>query len=125
LLLSGFGFLATTLALSGMYAVISYWVAQRTKEIGVRLALGAQTKDVIFLVLSGGLKLAAMGILIGVCAGLGLTRLITSFLYGVHPLDIGTFTLVAVGMLILSIVCCYFPARSASEVEPNKALRYE
>jgi putative ABC transport system permease protein len=125
LLLASFAGLALLLATIGMYGVISYSVAQRTQEIGIRMALGAARGNVFGMVLAKGARLAGLGIGIGLAAALIVTRLMTSFLYGVQPTDPLTFTAVS-GLLIgVALLACYLPARRATRVDPIIALRYE
>jgi len=120
-----FAGLALLLSSVGIYGVVSYIVGQRTREIGVRVALGAQHVDILRLVLAEGAKMTAVGVLIGLVASAGLTRLIARLLFGVRPTD--PITLVAVALLLtsVSILACYIPARRASRVDPILALRYE
>jgi predicted permease len=125
LLLGAFGVLALLLASIGMYGVISYSVLQRTQEIGIRMALGAQRRKVFGMVLGQGARLAGLGIAIGLIAALGVTRLMASFLYGVRPTDPLTFAGVSLLLLGIALLACYLPARRAMRVDPMVALKYE
>ena len=120
-----FGALALALAAVGLLGLVSFSVGQRTHEIGVRMALGAQRQDVITLVLREGLALAAAGVAIGLAGTLGLTRFLTSLLYGVKPSDPLTITLAMLTLAGVVLLACYIPARRASKVDPTVALRYE
>jgi putative ABC transport system permease protein len=122
-LLITFGMLATALALLGVYGVMSYSVAQRTREIGIRIAIGAQQSDVSRMVICRGLSLTAAGIGVGIVASLGLTRLIESQLFGVRPSDPLTLTLVFVLMSAVAVAAAWLPARRAARVDPVVALR--
>ena len=124
-LLGAFGVLALLLASIGMYGVISYSVLQRTQEIGIRMALGAQRRKVFGMVLGQGARLAGLGIAIGFVAALGVTRLMASFLYGVRPTDPLTFAGVSLLLLGIALLACYLPARRAMRVDPMVALKYE
>jgi putative ABC transport system permease protein len=124
-LLASFAALALLLACVGMYGVISYSVMQRTREIGVRMALGAQRKTVFGMIIAQGAKLAGMGIVIGILAALGLTHLMASFLYGIQTTDLLTFLIVPLLLAAVAFFACYLPARRATHVDPIVALRYE
>jgi predicted permease len=125
LLLSAFAGVALMLAMIGIYGVTAYHVTQRTQEIGIRMALGAQMADVVKLVLKGGMALALVGIGVGLAGAFLLTRLMTSLLFGVEPTDSVTFVAVSVCLLITALFACYLPARRATKVDPLVALRYE
>ena len=119
------GTMALALGLIGIYGVISYTVSQRKREIGIRLALGAQSGDVVSMVLTQGAKLALLGVCIGVAAAFALARLMTSLLFGVTAHDPVTFAAVAVLLILVALFACYIPARRAMKVDPIVALRYE
>ncbi len=125
MLLSIFGGLALVLASVGIYGVISYAVSQRTREIGVRMALGARPADVLRMILTEGLKLVAVGVVFGIAAALMLTRLLEGMVYGVKVRDPLIFALANLLMVAVSLVACYVPARRAVRVDPITALRYE
>jgi ABC-type antimicrobial peptide transport system permease subunit len=125
MLSSGFGLLALLLSCLGLYGILSYTVAQRTKEIGVRMALGAARRDVLWLVLSDALQLVLLGAALGVPAALAAARLVASQLFGISaadPVAIGLATLALLGVVA---VASYLPARRATRVDPLVALRYD
>jgi predicted permease len=124
-LLSIFSMLALTLSAVGIYGVISYLTGQRTHEIGVRVALGASSRDVLRMVLGQGLKITLIGVAIGLAAAFGFTRLITTMIYGVGTTDPITFASVAILLSGVALFACYIPARRAMRVDPIVALRYE
>jgi ABC-type antimicrobial peptide transport system permease subunit len=125
LLLGVFAGIALVLATVGIYGVMAYFVTQRTREIGVRIALGAQWSDVITLILRNGMLLVTIGLTIGLLGALALTRLMTSLLFEVSPADPITFGAVVVCVILAALVACYIPARRATKVDPLIALRYE
>jgi predicted permease len=125
LLIGSFAGLALVLAMIGLYGVVSYSVLQRAREIGIRIAMGAQRRDVLCLVLREGIVTAGSGVAVGVMAGLFLTRLMGTLLYGVTPGDWLTFTAVSACLLLVALAACTIPARRAAQVDPIIALRYE
>jgi ABC-type antimicrobial peptide transport system permease subunit len=124
-LLGIFAALALVLAAIGMYGVLSYLVGQRTQEIGVRMALGAQPMQVLRLIFRDGVRLTVSGVVIGAVAALILTRGMTSVLFGVKPTDPVTFISVAAVLSAVALLACYVPARRAMKVNPLEALRHE
>jgi ABC-type antimicrobial peptide transport system permease subunit len=128
ILLGAFAFLAILLATVGIYGVISYLTALRTQEIGIRMALGAERGDVLRMVLAQGMRLAVVGIVIGVIAALIAGRLLSSFsrlLYGVGSGDPLTLITVSLALIGGALLACYVPARRAAKVDPMITLRYE
>ena len=125
LLVGSFALLGLLLASLGIYALISYSVTRRTQEIGIRMALGADKHDVLWMVVSHGLKVAAAGAAIGITGALALTQFLTSLLYGVKPTDPLTFIGVSLILIAVALLACYIPARRAAKVDPIVALRYE
>jgi putative ABC transport system permease protein len=123
--LSGFGLLALGLAAIGLYGVIAYTVAARSREIAIRMALGAQTSDVLKLVIRQGVTLASIGVVIGLIIAFGLTRLIKELLFGVNATDPLTFILIALLLTLVALLAAYLPARRAAKVDPMVALRWE
>jgi len=125
LLLGSLSAIALVLAMVGIYGVISFSVGERTQEIGIRMALGARAADVMRMVLGQGMRVVLVGIVIGVGAGLVLTRLLASLLFEVSPTDLRTFSVVALLLGAIALLACYIPARRATKVDPLVALRYE
>ena len=117
--------LALLIAATGIYGMLSYHVVERTNEVGIRMALGAQRRSVLLLIVSDGMKLAAIGIAIGLAAAIALTRVMGSLLVGVTPTDAFTFASVSLGALGVALLACYVPAGRATKVDPLVALRDE
>jgi putative ABC transport system permease protein len=124
-LIGSFASLALLLAALGIYGVMAYTTSQRTREIGIRVALGAQRGDVMKLVIAQGMKLALIGTVLGLAASLALTRLIKSLLFGVSPADPLAFTAAVLTLAIVALLACYIPARRAAKVDPMLSLRCE
>ena len=122
---TAFAGLALALAAIGIYGVVSYWVVQRTREIGIRMALGASAAQMRTLVLGQSIRLAAIGAAAGLAAALASSRLLSSLLYDVRPTDVITLVTVSVVLIAVALVASYIPARRASKVDPMVALRYE
>ena len=125
ILVGFFGIVALILATAGVFGVMAYAVGRRTREIGVRVALGAQPGDVFRIIVGSGFRLALFGVAFGLIAALVLTRLLQSFLFGVSAYDPLTFLVVSLLLTLVAIAASYFPARRATRVDPMVALRYE
>jgi ABC-type antimicrobial peptide transport system permease subunit len=123
LLIGSFAALALLLAAIGVYGVVAYFVAQRTREIGIRMALGAAPSDIVMQVVARGLRIAVTGIALGTLLSLALTRLLASLLFQVAPFDPVTFAGVAALLTVIAALACYLPARNAAHVDPMACLR--
>jgi len=122
---SFFGIAALLLATAGVLGVMAYSVSRRTREIGVRMALGAEAGDVLRMILGEGLRTVVVGVAIGIAGSLALTRTVESLLFGVAATDPLTFAAVILLLTVAALLACYLPARRATRVEPIVALRYE
>jgi len=120
-----FAMLALVLGIIGIYGVLSFLVSRRTREVGIRLALGAQRIDILWLVMKEGVRFALLGVSLGLISGLALSRILASELYGVSPADPATFLATAVMMSVITLLACYIPTRRAMRVDPIVALQYE
>jgi ABC-type antimicrobial peptide transport system permease subunit len=109
----------------GIYGVLSFLVSKRTREIGIRMALGAQRRDVMLLILKEGAKFSFVGVVLGLAGAFGVSRLLASQLYGVSATDPITYAAVAIAMSVVTLLACYIPARRAMRIDPLVALRYE
>jgi ABC-type antimicrobial peptide transport system permease subunit len=124
-LLGVFAALAAILAAAGIYGVISYAVSQRVQEVGIRMALGAQRRQVAAMVVAQGLKPVLAGVAAGAAGSFALTRFLSSQLYGVSPADPATLAASCLGLVLVALLACYVPARRASKVDPITALRHQ
>jgi putative ABC transport system permease protein len=124
-LLAFFAAIAAVLAAIGIYGVMSYAVTQRSHEIGIRMALGAEPRDVLRMIVNEGMQLAGLGLLLGLVGAIVGTKYLESQLYGVRARDPLTFLSVAASLALVALAACYFPARRATKVDPLTALRYE
>ena len=122
--LSFAGALALLLTTLGLYGVVALWVGQRTREIGIRVALGARAAKIVTLVLRQGLRLVVIGLPLGLAAALAAVRLLSSYLYGVSATDVATFSAITALLAGVALVACYIPARRAMRVDPVQALRH-
>lgn len=125
LLLGAFAFVALLLAAVGIYGTVSYWVKQRTSEFGIRMALGANQKNILRLVISGGMRFIFAGLAIGIAGALAASRLIASLLFGVTAYDPATFAAIAALLILVALAACWISARRAMRVDPIVALHYE
>ena len=122
---AAFGALAVLLTALGLYGVLTFSVARRTREIGIRVALGAQRRDVFRLIMIRGVILVGVGVAVGLGASIAFSRLIGSLLFGVEPNNAMTLAAVSVGLIAVALLACFIPARRATKVDPMIALRYE
>jgi predicted permease len=120
-----FGVLAILLSAIGLYSVMAYVVSQRTREVGIRMALGANRADVMRMITAQGMRLAVIGVVIGLLLSLGLARALSSLLIGVSGYDVTTFVIVSAVLVLVALLACYLPARRATKIDPLVALRYE
>ena len=124
-LLSVFGLLALVLATAGLYGLMAFSVNQRRREIGIRMALGAQRNDILKLLIREGMLLTLIGLIAGLAAAIGLTRFLSTLLYNVSGLDLMTYVLMALLLAGVALLASFFPAREATRIDPIKALSYE
>jgi predicted permease len=124
-LTTSFGMLATLLVVIGLYGVLSFSVVRRTREIGIRVALGAQRTHVFLMVMKHGMILVFAGAVVGVAVSVAVSRLISGLLFGISPTNVITFAIAAIGLITVALIACYIPARRATKVDPLVALRYE
>jgi putative ABC transport system permease protein len=124
-LVAAMGAIGLILAVVGIYGIVSFSAAQRTREIGIRMALGGSARDVIRLILKQGVRMVIAGLFVGLLAAWGLTRVMASLLVGVSPSDPLTYATVALLLTAVALVACWIPARRATRVDPGVALRYE
>lgn len=120
-----FGLVAILLSAVGLYSVMAYVVSQRTREVGIRMALGANHADVMKMITAQGMRLAAIGVVIGLLLSLALARALSSLLIGVSGYDVTTFVIVSTLLVLVALFACYLPARRATKIDPLVALRYE
>ena len=120
-----FGIVAILLSAVGLYSVMAYVVSQRTREVGIRMALGANRHDVMKMITTQGMRLAFAGVAIGLVLSLGLARVVSSLLIGISAYDVTTFAVVSALLACVALIACYLPARRATKVDPLVALRYE